>query len=182
MIPSSTVCMVIGISCKFKIFNDDATISHFKAVMAINIQYTMLCSHRFFSWQLNKYDFISEESIFDINIFFFTISSRCYSIIFFIQLDSVNLNLWFSADPKPLGYGDIYKHGLPWLGEGLLFAGGPKWKRSRRLLTPAFHFDILRPYVKVYKTCADHLVVCLITLKSDSLVWMPMIFAKYKIV
>ncbi|XP_078333592.1 ultra-long-chain fatty acid omega-hydroxylase-like [Crassostrea virginica] len=63
-----------------------------------------------------------------------------------------------TADPKPLGYGDIYKHGLPWLGEGLLFAGGPKWKRSRRLLTPAFHFDILRPYVKVYKTCADHLV------------------------
>ena len=37
MIPSSTVCMVIGISCKFKFFNDDATISHFKAVMAINI-------------------------------------------------------------------------------------------------------------------------------------------------
>lgn len=66
----------------------------------------------------------------------------------------------FFADPKPVGYGQIYRHAIPWLGEGLLIAGGGKWKRSRRLLTPAFHFDILKPYMKVYKTCTDHLVVC----------------------
>ncbi|XP_065934057.1 cytochrome P450 4F8 isoform X2 [Magallana gigas] len=63
-----------------------------------------------------------------------------------------------TADPKPVRYGQAYRHGIPWLGEGLLIAGGAKWKRSRRLLTPAFHFDILKPYVKVYKTCADQLV------------------------
>lgn len=65
-----------------------------------------------------------------------------------------------SADPKPIGYGQIYRHGIPWLGERLLIAGGARWKRSRRLLTPAFHFDILRPYIKIYKSCADLLVVC----------------------
>ncbi|XP_011425793.3 nacrein-like protein isoform X1 [Magallana gigas] len=60
-----------------------------------------------------------------------------------------------TSDPKPVGFGEPYRHGLPWLGEGLLMSSGQKWKRSRRLLTPAFHFDILKPYVKIYKTCAD---------------------------
>ncbi|XP_052716992.1 cytochrome P450 4B1-like isoform X1 [Crassostrea angulata] len=63
-----------------------------------------------------------------------------------------------TADPKPIGYGQIYSHAIPWLGEGLVIAGGARWKRSRRLLSPAFHFDILKPYVKVYKSCTDHLV------------------------
>ncbi|XP_061197451.1 cytochrome P450 4F1-like [Saccostrea echinata] len=58
------------------------------------------------------------------------------------------------ADPKPAGFGEAYRHALPWLGEGLLIAGGKRWARSRRLLTPAFHFDILKPYICVYRECA----------------------------
>ena len=44
-------------------------------------------------------------------------------------------------------------------GESLLTGNGPKWSRTRRLLTPAFHFDILKPYMKVYCECVDVLLV-----------------------
>ena len=46
-------------------------------------------------------------------------------------------------------------------GDGLLLSGGEKWKRNRRLLTPAFHFDILKSYIDVYNDETEVLMVCL---------------------
>ncbi|XP_069498351.1 cytochrome P450 4B1-like [Ambystoma mexicanum] len=53
-----------------------------------------------------------------------------------------------------LGRGDsktkmTYNFLAPWIGHGLLILSGPKWFQHRRLLTPGFHYDILRPYVKL---------------------------------
>ncbi|XP_062588046.1 ultra-long-chain fatty acid omega-hydroxylase-like [Saccostrea cucullata] len=61
-----------------------------------------------------------------------------------------------SSEPKPRhSVGGSYRFLLPWLGDGLLLSDGRKWERNRRLLTPAFHFDILKPYVQIYNDVAD---------------------------
>jgi cytochrome P450 len=63
------------------------------------------------------------------------------------------------TEPKSMGLDGAYRHLYPWLGDGLLVANGEKWARNRRLLTPAFHFDILKPYMNVYNQSADVFVV-----------------------
>uniref|UniRef100_A0A669CSC1 aromatase n=1 Tax=Oreochromis niloticus TaxID=8128 RepID=A0A669CSC1_ORENI len=45
----------------------------------------------------------------------------------------------------------IYHHLRPWLGD-LLISNGEVWSRKRRLLTPAFHFDILKSYIAVFNS------------------------------
>lgn len=46
-------------------------------------------------------------------------------------------------------------------GYGLLLSKGQQWHRNRKLLTPAFHFDVLKPYMQVYNEAADTLIVSL---------------------
>ena len=44
-------------------------------------------------------------------------------------------------------------------GNGLITSSGDHWARNRRLLTPAFHFAVLKPYVQIYNDAAHKLVV-----------------------
>ncbi|KAJ8317562.1 hypothetical protein KUTeg_005466 [Tegillarca granosa] len=71
-----------------------------------------------------------------------------------------------SSEPKSKSTAGIHKMFLPWLGDGLLISNGPKWERNRRLLTPAFHFDILMPYIAVYNKVADIFLGKLLSLSS----------------
>ncbi|KAJ6650935.1 hypothetical protein lerEdw1_001521 [Lerista edwardsae] len=41
----------------------------------------------------------------------------------------------------------MYKVFIPWIGKGLLTLNGPKWQQHRKLLTPGFHYEVLKPYV-----------------------------------
>ncbi|XP_023256862.1 cytochrome P450 4B1 [Seriola lalandi dorsalis] len=51
-----------------------------------------------------------------------------------------------STEPKD----DLaYRFIESWIGDGLLVSKGQKWFRHRRLLTPGFHYDVLKAYVKL---------------------------------
>uniref|UniRef100_A0A8C6UIE5 Cytochrome P450 family 4 subfamily F member 8 n=1 Tax=Neogobius melanostomus TaxID=47308 RepID=A0A8C6UIE5_9GOBI len=49
----------------------------------------------------------------------------------------------------------VYEHLRPWLGESLLISNGDEWSRKRRLLTPAFHFDILKTYIVTFNASTN---------------------------
>eukprot|EP00058_Branchiostoma_floridae_P018876 XP_002604365.1 hypothetical protein BRAFLDRAFT_85457 [Branchiostoma floridae] len=59
-----------------------------------------------------------------------------------------------TAEPKSM----TYRFLGPWLGDGLLTSKGSKWHRNRRLLTPAFHFEILKPYVTLFSQSTNVLI------------------------
>ncbi|CAH2310734.1 cytochrome P450 4B1-like [Pelobates cultripes] len=50
------------------------------------------------------------------------------------------------SDPKtPIAYNFL----VPWIGNGLLVLSGETWFQHRRLLTSGFHYDVLKPYIKL---------------------------------
>ncbi|XP_049902997.1 cytochrome P450 4B1 isoform X8 [Epinephelus moara] len=60
--------------------------------------------------------------------------------------------VYATSEPK----GDLgYRFIQSWIGEGLLVSKGQKWFRNRRLLTPGFHYDVLKPYTKLMADSAQ---------------------------
>jgi len=54
-----------------------------------------------------------------------------------------------SSSKEHLSKGHMYTFFYPWLGTGLLTSQGTKWHNRRKILTPTFHFKILREFVEI---------------------------------
>ncbi|XP_026667550.1 cytochrome P450 4C1 isoform X1 [Ceratina calcarata] len=52
----------------------------------------------------------------------------------------------------------IYRIMLPWFGTGLLTSTDRKWQTRRKILTPAFHFNMLREFTDVFIQEGERLV------------------------
>ncbi|XP_057376934.1 cytochrome P450 4C1-like [Daphnia carinata] len=68
----------------------------------------------------------------------------------YVSISSPELLESILKSQKLLDKGETYRFFSPWLGDGLLLSTGAKWKMRRRLLTPAFHFQILNSFIDVF--------------------------------
>lgn len=62
------------------------------------------------------------------------------------------------ASTKHLEKSLDYRYLHRWLGTGLLTSGGAKWKKHRRIITPAFHFKVLEDFVDVFNSLGKVLI------------------------
>jgi cytochrome P450 family 4 len=54
------------------------------------------------------------------------------------------------SNQKQLRKNNQYSFLHEWLGDGLLVSSGRKWHSRRKIITPAFHFQILQEFVDVF--------------------------------
>ncbi|KAF5277796.1 hypothetical protein FQR65_LT03776 [Abscondita terminalis] len=81
------------------------------------------------------------------------------------------------ADPKSIEFfltsntiltkNFTYEFFEPWLGKGLLTSDGMRWKKHRKLLTPAFHFQILERFIDVFDSQSNILLKKLERVKDE---------------
>ncbi|PSN37164.1 Cytochrome P450 4C1 [Blattella germanica] len=51
---------------------------------------------------------------------------------------------------KHIDKSGLYKFGDDWLGQGLILSNGSRWKKHRKIITPAFHVKVLETFIDVF--------------------------------
>ncbi|XP_076671545.1 cytochrome P450 4C1 [Andrena cerasifolii] len=62
------------------------------------------------------------------------------------------------GNPRFIQKSHVYNLLLPWFGTGLLTSTGRKWQVRRKILTPAFHFNVLQQFVDIFIEEGDRLI------------------------
>uniref|UniRef100_A0A6P7HEA7 Cytochrome P450 4C1-like n=1 Tax=Diabrotica virgifera virgifera TaxID=50390 RepID=A0A6P7HEA7_DIAVI len=78
-----------------------------------------------------------------------------FAIVNLIAPEDIELIL---NNSKHIEKGAFYDFLHSWLGNGLLTSKGANWHKRRKILTPAFHFNILQEFVDVFNKETNHLV------------------------
>ncbi|KAG8200759.1 hypothetical protein JTE90_006344 [Oedothorax gibbosus] len=122
-------------------------------------------NYRGFPWLLNR-KLITSPNVYDFQAlcgYNYLFSKENISNIWQIHLpfvcvykaDSVEMILNHSTELKKAWFYNLMD---PWLGSGLLTSYDEKWRSRRKLLTPAFHFNILRDFLHVFNKQSKVLV------------------------
>ena len=94
------------------------------------------------------------------------LGKRCWKILGFSHLSSCSSRSSMFDSPNyhqssnPIVH-TLISHSHLCTGRGLLLLDGQTWFQHRRMLTPAFHYDILKPYTEIM---ADSVRVMLVSL------------------
>nr|WCC58139.1 cytochrome P450 [Pharsalia antennata] len=77
------------------------------------------------------------------------------SIVCLVNAEDIEIVL---NNIKHIKKSHIYDFLHEWLGTGLLTSYGSKWQNRRKILTPAFHFNILQEFVNIFNKETENLV------------------------
>uniref|UniRef100_UPI003B5A6B3B cytochrome P450 4C1-like n=1 Tax=Leptopilina heterotoma TaxID=63436 RepID=UPI003B5A6B3B len=73
----------------------------------------------------------------------------------------------------------LYEFLHPWLKTGLLTSAGKKWQHRRKMLTPAFHFNVLHQFLDIFVEQGNNLVENLKSLGDETVQELVPLFTKY---
>ncbi|XP_014605809.1 PREDICTED: cytochrome P450 4C1-like [Polistes canadensis] len=85
----------------------------------------------------------------------FKIWSLFFSSIILLHPEDIKI---FMTSKKLTNKYVPYKYMESWLSTGLLTSGGEKWQQRRKILTPTFHFDIIKHFLVTFNEEAQFLV------------------------
>jgi cytochrome P450 family 4 len=56
---------------------------------------------------------------------------------------------------KTTAKSEEYEYTRDWIGDGLLTSSGQKWYQRRKIITPAFHFNVIQHFCQVFDLNSD---------------------------
>ncbi|XP_067120733.1 cytochrome P450 4c3-like isoform X2 [Centruroides vittatus] len=110
------------------------------------------------------YKIIGMNKLFDKERIFIVIFSR----MFIVNIYKTEYIKAILSNNDVINKSPTYRLMHPWIGTGLLTSNKEKWKQRRKLLTPAFHFNILETFQPIFNEHSFVLVQKLNKLKPNS--------------